>query len=895
MKKIFRKLLLNFCLLFLLTCGICIPTKAASYPSIMLDVPYFPQKISGDCGISSISMIEAYALGYGCSCYDAIYEAVYVANGNDLSIGTAVNNGQYKDVSRNLETIYNQLAAGNPVLIYRGSSSYHWSVIVGYNGSSTTLQKSGFIVYNTAHDVEVGKPYISSLENWLSGNNWMHAKVRVTGAISGITQQVSTLTLKNVYYPSNLKIGNGMGSSGLLISNGNITNVSAGVKTTGGTVKFSASATPNSKYFGLMNLDGSMKFGSLSAGTYIYYVTASDSTGATLKWEQQFTVSSSSTSLKATTVDSTTNGNVAVAPEFPLIHDGIYRIKNVNSGKYIDILEQRLGNEVDLHQWAYAHTNSQLWRAVQHGDGYSFISVHSGKAMDVYLASASAGADIHQYTYDACTAQRFKLYNRGNGSYSIHPLCSNLALDIYGSSTDNGAKLKQYAYHGGANQLFSFEAVDTTAPTISNVQVTNVTRDGYTVTCYVEDNAGGVGVERVSFPTWSDVNGQDDLSSDWYNVCAVYPSGTGNTYTFNVNVANHGYAEGGYTTHIYAYDKLGNCSSAGTTAYINRQIALQSFTLSANNINLNINQTQQLSVTSYTPSDTTVDKTATWQSSDSTVATVDSQGNVKALKAGTATITCTVAGKTKTCTVKVAKAGTESSAKITKQPSSQKAKEGKTVTFTVKTSGNGLTYQWQVSKNNGKKWSNSSLTGNKTSKLKVKATKGRNGYQFRCIVKDKNGNTITSKAVKLTVTSNVKITKQPSSQKVKKGKTATFTVKASGTKLTYQWQVSKDNGKKWSNTSSSGSKTSKLKVKAIEERNGYKFRCIIKDKNGKKVTSKAVKLTVTTNAKTTKYASNFETDNTTITNENIEIIEEIIENSVSANDISVSSGDSLSE
>ncbi len=243
----------------------------------------------------------------------------------------------------------------------------------------------------------------------------------------------------------------------------------------------------------------------------------------------------------------------------------------------------------------------------------------------------------------------------------------------------------------------------------------------------------------------------------------------------------------------------------------------------------------------------------------------------------------------------VSKTVTENSAKITKQPSSQKVKEGKTATFTVKTSGNGLTYQWQVSKNNGKKWSNSSLSGNKTSKLKVKATKGRNGYRFRCIIKDKNGNAITSKAVKLTVTSNVKITKQPTTQKVKEGKTATFTVKASGTKLTYQWQVSKDNGKKWSNTSLNGSKTSKLKVKAIQERNGYKFRCIIKDKNGKKVTSKAVKLTVTTNAKATKYASNLENDNKTTTNENIEIIEEIVENSVSSNDISVSSGDSLQE
>lgn len=97
--------------------------------------------------------------------------------------------------------------------------------------------------------------------------------------------------------------------------------------------------------------------------------------------------------------------------------------------------------------------------------------------------------------------------------------------------------------------------LDTELPVISDVQVTNVTTEGYDVSCTVTDN---VGVNRVQFPTWTDANGQDDLLSDW----SINPkaSGTqnGDTWTFHVNIADHNNEHGTYLTHIYAYDDAGN-------------------------------------------------------------------------------------------------------------------------------------------------------------------------------------------------------------------------------------------------------------------------------------------------------------------------------------------------
>ena len=71
---------------------------------------------------------------------------------------------------------------------------------------------------------------------------------------------------------------------------------------------------------------------------------------------------------------------------------------------------------------------------------------------------------------------------------------------------------------------------------------------------------------------------------------------------------------------------------------------------------MEVEKTETLTAT-VTP-DNATDKTVTWTSSDSTVATV-SDGTVKAVKAGTATITAKAGEKTATCTVTVEAKTTE--------------------------------------------------------------------------------------------------------------------------------------------------------------------------------------------------------------------------------------------
>ncbi len=89
---------------------------------------------------------------------------------------------------------------------------------------------------------------------------------------------------------------------------------------------------------------------------------------------------------------------------------------------------------------------------------------------------------------------------------------------------------------------------------------------------------------------------------------------------------------------------------------------------------------------------------------------------------------------------------------ITKQPANVSVNAGATARFTVTANGKApLKYQWQSRKDSSSAWSNSGLPGAKTATLSVTAVKGLNGWQFRCIVTDANGQPVESNPATLTV------------------------------------------------------------------------------------------------------------------------------------------------
>ena len=185
--------------------------------------------------------------------------------------------------------------------------------------------------------------------------------------------------------------------------------------------------------------------------------------------------------------------------------------------------------------------------------------------------------------------------------------------------------------------------------------------------------------------------------------------------------------------------------------------------------------------------------------------------------------------------------------KITSQPKNTTVALDAVASFTVKANGVGLKYQWQYKTAGTSLWKNSALPGANTNTVRIVGEKHRNGQEYRCIITDVNGATVTSNPAKLTVSaSKLIIVTQPKSAAASNGSTASFTVVASGTNMRYQWQYKMANGASWYNctAATAGYNTANLKVSAEPKRDGYQYRCVITDGAGNQIVSNAVKLTV---------------------------------------------------
>ena len=177
-------------------------------------------------------------------------------------------------------------------------------------------------------------------------------------------------------------------------------------------------------------------------------------------------------------------------------------------------------------------------------------------------------------------------------------------------------------------------------------------------------------------------------------------------------------------------------------------------------------------------------------------------------------------------------------AKITKQPTDKTVKVNKLATIGLTAIGENVKYQWYCSTDNGETWTEWNGTAASTV---IKGTEENNGDKYRCVVSTVY-NDVTSDEVQLIV-SGVKprILVQPKKVTVALNKTATFTVVAAGTGLSYQWYYSTNNGSTWKKWS--GKTEDTASAKGTAKTNGNLYRCEITNDKGTVTTSNA-KLTV---------------------------------------------------
>ena len=158
---------------------------------------------------------------------------------------------------------------------------------------------------------------------------------------------------------------------------------------------------------------------------------------------------------------------------------------------------------------------------------------------------------------------------------------------------------------------------------------------------------------------------------------------------------------------------------------------------------------------------------------------------------------------------------------VSVQPVNQTVCSGGTANFSVTASG--VTgYQWQFSTNGGGTWTNIAGATNATYAFPG-AVIANNGWQFRCVLTGQCGTT-NSNAATLTVNTVPVVTSSPSNISVCSGSNASFTVAATGSGLTYQWNLSTNGGSTWSPVSGATSPTITLTNVTVAQ-NGHMYYC----------------------------------------------------------------------
>ena len=245
-------------------------------------------------------------------------------------------------------------------------------------------------------------------------------------------------------------------------------------------------------------------------------------------------------------------------------------------------------------------------------------------------------------------------------------------------------------------------------------------------------------------------------------------------------------------------------------------------------------------------------------SSDPETVSVTSEGEYTVLKQGQAVITVRsrLNGSSAPALISLDVPDT-GAPRITRQPEDTAAELGKEASFMVEAEGNGLSFQWYYRKSASDTWK-AINPARGSEQLYVVTTKAyQNGYQYRCEVKNSKG-TVYSNVVTLNVTKAAAkpkiITQPPEAVSVLAGEKATFSIKAEGADLSYQWYFRTSSKGTWKKTNLSAGTEDTYVLTAKLKQNGYQYRCKVSNSAGT-VYSKALTLKVSNTAVKPKIVS----------------------------------------
>ena len=141
-----------------------------------------------------------------------------------------------------------------------------------------------------------------------------------------------------------------------------------------------------------------------------------------------------------------------------------YRIKNVNSGLYLQVENAAAENEANVQQWGSDGSSvHDIWKLYSAGEDYYYLASCVGDGatyvLDVAAKKTANGTNIDIYQFNGGQNQQFMIGDNGDGTYKLMTRITGEAsvVEVANADKTSGANVQQWELNGETCQDWEFE------------------------------------------------------------------------------------------------------------------------------------------------------------------------------------------------------------------------------------------------------------------------------------------------------------------------------------------------------------------------------------------------------------------------------------------------------
>lgn len=149
--------------------------------------------------------------------------------------------------------------------------------------------------------------------------------------------------------------------------------------------------------------------------------------------------------------------------DYATINDGTYTIKAYKGPEYcIDISGQSMKDGVNAHLWARNYGDSQKFVFKRDGDKtYTIRNLKTGKYLEIYYGGKNGEYKVTQYSYNGTDSQKWYIIANADGSYTLKNKATGKYMDLDNGTVANGTSIQTWAANGTSAQKWWLTPTDT--------------------------------------------------------------------------------------------------------------------------------------------------------------------------------------------------------------------------------------------------------------------------------------------------------------------------------------------------------------------------------------------------------------------------------------------------